>query len=1084
MRIIQIRFKNLNSLTGEWLIDLGHPDFVAEGIFAITGPTGAGKSTILDALCLALYGQTPRLGKITKTSNEIMSRQSGECFAEATFETQAGCFRCHWSQRRARKHPEGELQPPRHEIARADSGTILESSLRGVAGQIEAVTGMDFDRFTRSMLLAQGGFAAFLQAPPDERAPLLEQITGTELYSQISRHVHERYRDERTRLAQLESETAGITLLAPREEEDLLLKQSEGRAREKTLETRLTETGSARDWLLVVERLKREISDLSTETEELQERLESFEPDRRRLDRARAALSLEGLQAGLDALRKAQEEDRQALAAGEAALPELEALATAGARAVSLAEAQVAEKRKDQGETAPRLRAIRALDQRYSDQEETLRRERDSLGKDTSLIKEKEHALARLEEEERAIDATLAGIRAYLDAHNQDQVLPHKMAGLEEQMQQLHLHRQRAAQHGETLAGSGVALERARAAREALQIARIDLERELGEVGRSIRESRAGLEELLQGKLLREHRAEKDALHRELLLQRTIADLEEHRTRLEDGCPCPLCGSRDHPFAEGNIPPLGETESRIAGLTALIARAEGEEEKIRQLEGTERDLREGLTVQETHLARATHDEEMARERLAGVTRELERLSLEEEALLSRLEDELLPLGITGISSVDPGQLRSELARRLERWTHQKAQQEEAEQRQRDLRSQLGEIEAILAAKGEVLEEKKERHQTLERELATLREERLSRYGSLDPDEEECRLQRARDEAEEEERQTREDHARAVQGVQDLRGRLEMLRDRLSRREPELARRTETFSQALAEQGFSREEEFLAARLGPAERDRLAEQARELDDLATDLRARRNDREQRLAAEGAKDRTRESLQVLEERFLDCTTSLEELREELRGIFLRLEEQKRALRQHQEKQDALERQAQETRRWADLHELIGSSDGKKYRNFVQGLTFEIMIGQANGQLRRMSDRYILTRQGGDPLELRVVDTYQAGEVRSTRTLSGGESFIVSLALALGLSRMASKKVRVDSLFLDEGFGTLDEEALDVALDTLGSLHQEGKMIGIISHVSALKDRISTRISVEPRTGGRSRLRGPGCSGTPHP
>jgi exonuclease SbcC len=156
MRILQVRFKNLNSLVGEWEIDLTHPAFVSDGIFAITGPTGAGKTTILDAICLALYGRTPRLNKVTKSGNEIMSRQTGECFSEATFETQTVRYRCHWSQHRARKKPGGELQAPKHEIANADSGEIIESNIRGVADQIEKATGMDFDRFTRSMLLAQG----------------------------------------------------------------------------------------------------------------------------------------------------------------------------------------------------------------------------------------------------------------------------------------------------------------------------------------------------------------------------------------------------------------------------------------------------------------------------------------------------------------------------------------------------------------------------------------------------------------------------------------------------------------------------------------------------------------------------------------------------------------------------------------------------------------------------------------------------------------------------------------------------------------------------------------------------------------
>jgi len=139
---------------------------------------------------------------------------------------------------------------------------------------------------------------------------------------------------------------------------------------------------------------------------------------------------------------------------------------------------------------------------------------------------------------------------------------------------------------------------------------------------------------------------------------------------------------------------------------------------------------------------------------------------------------------------------------------------------------------------------------------------------------------------------------------------------------------------------------------------------------------------------------------------------------------------------------------------------------------------VIGHANRQLRKMTDRYLLLRDDRQPMEVNIVDSYQAGEIRSTKNLSGGESFIVSLALALGLSSMASRNVRVDSLFLDEGFGTLDEEVLDTALETLAGLRQDNKLIGVISHVPALRERIATQIVVTPRSGGRSTLSGPGC------
>ncbi|WP_286954682.1 SbcC/MukB-like Walker B domain-containing protein, partial [Aminobacterium sp. UBA5277] len=229
---------------------------------------------------------------------------------------------------------------------------------------------------------------------------------------------------------------------------------------------------------------------------------------------------------------------------------------------------------------------------------------------------------------------------------------------------------------------------------------------------------------------------------------------------------------------------------------------------------------------------------------------------------------------------------------------------------------------------------------------------------------------------------------------------------------------------------------------------------------------------------AKKVTDEGREELEPQFREWEEKLRLLRDVIAGLKQQLALNSQAKERMKEKQGAIEEQKKKCNRWAKLHSLIGSSDGKKYRNFAQGQTFKLMVSHANRQLAKMTDRYLLIQNEEQPLELDVIDNYQAGEVRSTKNLSGGETFIVSLNLALGLSKMASQKVRVDSLFLDEGFGTLDEDALETALETLAGLQQEGKLIGVISHVSALRERISTQIEVEPVSGGKSRLTGPGC------
>ena len=362
MKVLRLSFKNLNSLAGVWDIDFKHPDYVSSGIFAITGPTGAGKTTILDAICLALYGQTPRLNRITQSENEIMSRQTGECFAEVEFETAKGRFRCHWSQHRSRKQADGQLQSPRHEIAEAGSGMILESKLRAVIDKVEDVTGMDFDRFTRSMLLAQGGFAAFLQARPDERAPILEQITGTAIYSQISIKVHERTSAERKRLGELRAELDGIQLLSPAEAEALVLEKSELQRAESTLTAAARIVNEARSWRERIAGLEVELRQLDQDRLAFEMRKAAAAPELERLALAGRALKLGGDHAHIHLLRTQQAGEQGELVAAAERLPRLQIDWQTAYDALELVESRLNRARIEQAEEAELIRMTRALD--------------------------------------------------------------------------------------------------------------------------------------------------------------------------------------------------------------------------------------------------------------------------------------------------------------------------------------------------------------------------------------------------------------------------------------------------------------------------------------------------------------------------------------------------------------------------------------------------------------------------------------------------------------------------------------------------------------------------------------------------
>jgi len=314
---------------------------------------------------------------------------------------------------------------------------------------------------------------------------------------------------------------------------------------------------------------------------------------------------------------------------------------------------------------------------------------------------------------------------------------------------------------------------------------------------------------------------------------------------------------------------------------------------------------------------------------------------------------------------------------------------------------------------------------------------------------------------------------------ELNSRIDALRKDISKRDTPLKEREKVFLRHLEETRFEDETAFITARLSEEARGKLAEESKALADEKVKLIDKEREITQKLDTQRRKALTKEPRETLTNDLEDLEKEQKELLREIGAIQEKLHSNEASKQRWRERTEAVEAQKRECVRWDRLHELIGSADGKKYRNFAQGLTFEIMIAHANRQLRRMSDRYLLIRDNEHPLELNVIDNYQAGVIRSTKNLSGGESFIVSLALALGLSQMASKNVQVDSLFLDEGFGTLDEESLETALETLGSLQQEGKLIGVISHVPALKERIGTQIQVTASTGGRSVLLGPGCT-----
>ena len=763
----------------------------------------------------------------------------------------------------------------------------------------------------------------------------------------------------------------------------------------------------------------------------------------------------------------------------EATLPELETSANTQAESLKAAEQLTVKAKEELKTAAPLIQKIRSLDQKIAEQTKAVSEGADVCTKEAAKIETDKQAQVKEQEKRTAAEKTLEAAELYIKENARDEWLVSGLAGVEEQFSNLLTKQQELTQKETALKKADTAVTDAAKKLEAASKQCGLKKQELESAAKDLQQGKDALSQLLGDKLLREYRTEKETLLREMAFIRKIEELEDHRAKLEDGKPCPLCGSTEHPFAEGNVPVPDEIEQKIESLTKLISSAEDQEAAIKKLEDAQAAALKNLNDSEKREADAINDKKADEKTLAELKDALTKLRIGFEQLKLAVSGKLEPLGITEIPETEVAALLESLKSRLKAWQEQVKQKTDIEKQIAAIDSEVKRLDAVIDTQVKALAEKKETLERHKKELADGTEERKQLYGDKKPDDEDGRLNKAITDAEKAEKKARSLNSELQRKLTTAKTRVDSLKKSIDARLPELKKAETDFSAALIPAGFADEKTFLKARLSQEDRKSLSSRAKKLDDAGTALKAKQKDRERRLRTEMAKNLTDKTLEELKPQFKEFEESLKELRNAVAGLKHKLSENTAAKERIKEKQSAIEVQKKEYHRWEKLHGLIGSADGKKYRNFAQGLTFELMVSHANRQLEKMTDRYLLIRDEQQPLELNVVDNYQAGEIRSTRNLSGGESFIVSLTLALGLSKMASRKVRVDSLFLDEGFGTLDEEALETALETLSGLQQDGKLIGIISHVSALKERISTQINITPVSGGRSSLSGPGCT-----
>ena len=1212
MKILNVKFLNINSLKGESpLIDFENGVLGDAGIFAITGATGSGKTTILDAISVALYARTPRLSN----PQDLMTRHTGECWSEVEFEAKGNVYRSRWSIRRSRGNADGKIQTPEMVLTDVtNDDTILEEKKSLVPKRVEELSGLDFSRFCRSVMLAQGDFAAFLNAKESERAELLEKMTGTEIYAQISENVYNRAKIEKEKLTRLEQEISGVELLNQEQLKAIDTELKDNCSQQKEIKKRQDILSKHKLWLDGIAKLEQAHAGAVEELDNINKELTNSAKELSELKRHKQATVL---RADIELLDNTVLEKENA----SKAVLEIESNLSKAVKKFGEQSTVLSKLEKEQNSLLEEKANIEKIipqvveyDIKLIQYDDIKKSNKDKLKSLNTSLKKLTEDVSKSNSLKMSYEERLKKAESYLEQNSIDKSLEQEYSGIEasvKQFTEMYKQLRKNCKDIEDTESEVVKAEKAKLffldkikrsvqERDEAEKAKVSLEQNrdkllsgkvlgdwdkivsngterchqlnelinLGEnVGKPILEelSKEPEQEKLfkqdlldvdkQSKLAEAKVAElkKDIkdLQTKRDLEQRIANYEQARGSLKDNEPCPLCGSIEHPYVT-QAPVESDTEKRINEKQKLLEysekilkQAEIKHERLKheysamltlskerkaQIKEVRKEwlstankagitydpsewelVKDDLKSAEEHLEaavkrvadirRVLEDIQKATDQLAIVEKKVSALRLEEKDIESRIvsatkklnelnvegkqlrlkyDDMLASLTETlkkyniSIPEVEQweGCLQL-LATRRDKYKDNKRDESDAT---RELEQIAVRLESLIKDKqsveAEILELNKICKTNDEKEKL-LRLQREELFGDKVVANVQNELSAKEQVFTKELDNTRNNTQELEKNIVALKSELESANLRIERAVADKEKYEKQIEVKLVDLDFTTVNEARKAILSDERHEQLKSLQETLDKRRTQSETRIKDSLKNLEEERAKRCTEKSVDEL----------IAEL-DEIEKVRVDLDQRVGELNEKQKRDDGnrklieskkkyIDSQKVECYRWDAMNSLIGSRDGKKFQKFAQGLTLEHLVRLANVHLSELNDRYLLQKSEVSELDVVIIDTYQADVVRPTKTLSGGESFLVSLALALGLSQLSSRNVQVDSLFLDEGFGTLDPETLDVALSALHNIQASGKTVGVISHVEALNERIPVQIKVVRKSGGHSGL-----------
>ncbi|MCS4298443.1 MULTISPECIES: AAA family ATPase [Acinetobacter] len=1194
MKILSIRLKNLASLSGEHFIDFESEPLASAGLVAIIGKTGAGKSTILDAMCLALFNKIPRLkdsdGKLqdvdgsellTNSPLTVLRRGTAHGFAELCFVAQdQKHYLARWELKRSREKADGKLQSVQRYLKCLTDETVVADKAKAVESAIYKITQLSFEQFTRAVLLAQSEVTAFLKARDNERGELLEYLTNSSIFGKVGQLAYEKTKLVASKRKELENLLGHIELLSEEDAAELHIQFQHINQDYKKLEDEKSQLEKQQQWFERKQKLndeivvKQQLLDTQLQTQQ------GLIPERERLNRLEI----------FSEIRSSLFQKQQLIKTEQQLAPQIQKQQ----QLFDALQVQFDTEKTRFLQTESALTVQQNFENTHRDSLSEVRKciqERDFIGVEfkkiqtrlndlesskTPLLNQQqqlEHHIQQITEKRNILNQQLADTQQFssldkgLTAHVQQltQFIQHYQSienqlgnvsqaetKLIEQKTQLQdsIHQFGTAEQLETQ------LEQTRQQREFKlsqlnQLATLqqklaqffELKIESQQLNNQLNHCSAQFQQLEKTTIQAEQDAQTAKQARlklqEVLQQQRLLHAEnvEHlRAELVDGQACVVCGSTTHPYHLDD-----------SAVSKVLFELQQQQEQQATLK--EQETFNLWQAAQQDLTKLSVEQQQLKTTLQNVT---EKINVIQQLCIEQGQSAQIPLNLT--------QTQSEIKQQLEQLTQQyqfDIQQLEAQSKQwiqsikiqqqltqsiqhtehllqnaNNLHNQVQHIVSCLADREKnawqqysittaqhILSQLNTRTQQLEQfeslskqhdqylqqlntaqlnianaakqisetahslneiklkgqqntELANRLIQSMTGLTEVKPNEWLTQYEHEYQKIQTLYQQQKQSFNQLRNQFEQEKSQLEQLNAQQQHNQNSLNQVNQDIQQWLTQHpDFQPDDLEHLAQITAVQEQQIRQQLQHAERMLNEANSALNTIQEQLT-EHKLHQPEIDFEQLQQLILDNVNALKtqfEIRDQLK---LKLELHQQNLAKQKQFADQIQQVQQEEHRWGKISGLMGDATGKKFRDYAQQYNLDILLEHANQQLAMLSQRYTLKRLDNS-LSLAIIDHDMDGETRSVASLSGGESFLTALALSLAIANMASGSMKIESLFIDEGFGTLDASSLHMVMNALDQLQNQGRKVVLISHIQEMHERIPVQIQVRPLGAGASTI-----------